>query len=77
MLWEVDVSVIDRSELSQWEGFQGSTMDVPDIAPRHPGSVNLICLESGISPPAYSKKSADSETLGAANAFDSRTYRES
>ncbi|MBY6058616.1 hypothetical protein [Leisingera daeponensis] len=30
MLWEVDVSVIDRSELSQWEGFQGSTMDVPD-----------------------------------------------
>lgn len=28
MLWEVDVSVIDRSELSQWEGFFGSTLDL-------------------------------------------------
>lgn len=28
MLWVVDVSVIDRSELSQWEGFFRSTLDL-------------------------------------------------
>ncbi|WP_027234427.1 hypothetical protein [Leisingera caerulea] len=32
MPWEVDVSIIDRSELSQWEGFQGSSLDIPEKA---------------------------------------------